>query len=120
MKYSMLLATASLALTLSAGALAAAVKAPAAYTACAACHAPAGGHGIGPSLTGVLGREAGTLAGFRYSRAMRDSGIRWNAKSLNRYIANPQKIVPGNRMPFAGLKDPAQRAAVVRYLSTLR
>ena len=93
---------------------------PAAYTTCAACHAPAGGHGIGPSLAGVLGRKAGTLAGFRYSRAMRDSGIKWNAKMLNRYIENPQKVVPGNRMPFAGLEDSAQRAAIVRYLSTLR
>ncbi|MGA7983580.1 MAG: c-type cytochrome, partial [Burkholderiales bacterium] len=104
----------------STGALAAAVEAPAAFAACAACHAPAGGHGIGPSLTGVLGRKAGTLAGFRYSKAMRNSGIRWNAKSLDRYIANPQKLVPGNRMPFAGLNDAGQRAAVVRYLSTLQ
>ena len=120
MKLPIFIAMGSLVATLSTGALAAPVKAPAAYGACAACHAPAGGHGIGPSLTGVLGRKAGTLAGFRYSRAMRESGIKWNAKSLDRYIANPQKVVPGNRMPFAGLKDAAQRAAVVRYLSTLR
>lgn len=120
MKLPIFIAIGSLAATLSTGALGAAVKAPAAYSACAACHAPAGGHGIGPSLAGVLGREAGTLAGFRYSRAMRDSGIKWNAKSLNHYIENPQKVVPGNRMPFAGLKDPAQRAAIVRYLSTLQ
>jgi len=120
MKLPIIVATGCFAAALSAGALAAAAKAPAAYGACAACHAPAGGHGIGPSLTGVLGRKAGTLAGFRYSRAMRESGIEWSPKSLDRYIANPQKVVPGNRMPFAGLRDPAQRAAVVRYLSTLR
>jgi cytochrome c len=118
MKLPILIVVGSLAGALSTAAFAA--KAPAAYNACAACHAPAGGHGIGPSLAGVLGRKAGTLAGFRYSRAMRESGIKWNAKSLDRYIANPQKVVPGNRMPFAGLRDPAQRAAVVRYLSTLR
>jgi cytochrome c len=104
----------------SAAALAAGGEAPTAYTACAACHAPAGGHGTGPSLSGVLGRRAGTLAGFRYSRAMRGSGITWDAESLDRYIANPQKVVPGNRMPFAGLEDPGQRAAIVQYLRTLR
>lgn len=120
MKPVLTIAIACLAAASSADALAAAANAPAAYAACAACHAPAGGHGIGPSLSGVLGRKAGSLAGYHYSRAMRASGIRWSAGSLNRYIANPQKVVPGNRMPFAGLRDAAQRAAIVRYLSTLK
>jgi cytochrome c len=120
MKLSMLAAVGALALIPFGTALAAAVEAPAAYAACAACHAPAGGNGIGPSLTGVVGRKAGTSAGFHYSRALRQSGIRWNARTLDRYIADPQKLVPGNRMPFAGLKDAAQRAAIVQYLGTLR
>jgi cytochrome c len=120
MKLPMFIAVGGLAATLSTSGLAAANKAPDAYAACAACHAPAGGHGIGPNLVGVVGRQAGTLSGFHYSRAMRQSGIKWNAKSLDRYIANPQGEIPGNRMPFAGIQDPEQRAAVVRYLSTLR
>ena len=73
-----------------------------------------------PAKGAVAIGSAGTLGGFHYSRAMRQSSIEWNAKSLDCYIANPQEEIPGNRMPFAGIQDPEQRAAIVRYLSTLR
>jgi cytochrome c len=90
---------------------------PAAASACMACHGPAA---LGPSLTGVVGRKAGSIPGFLYSRVMKGSDITWDEQTLERFIADPQQVVPGNRMPFAGLEDAAQRAEVVRYLKTLK
>jgi cytochrome c len=63
---------------------------------------------------------AGTAPGFHYSDAMKESGIVWNAKMLDAYLESPQKVVPGNRMPYAGLEDPTDRADLVAYLATLK
>src|SRR5690242_8856139 len=79
------------------------------FKPCAACHAINHTDGVGPGLQGIIGRMAGTVPGFRYSDAMKKSGIVWDAKILDAYLESPQKVVPGNRMPYAGLKDPTDR-----------
>jgi len=93
---------------------------PQAFNQCTACHSTAPGKTIiGPSLAGVYGRKAGALAGFQYSDAMKNSGLAWNAGNLDSFLANPMGKVPGTLMGFAGIKDAAQRKAVIDYLKTL-
>ena len=87
---------------------------------CSICHSPEPNRNkIGPSLFKVVGRPAGSIAGFDYSDANRHSGIVWDMQSLDRYLKAPQAMVPGTRMTFPGLKDDQERAAVIKYLSTL-
>jgi len=90
------------------------------YAQCAACHSIDGSHGVGPSLQGVIGRQAGSAPGFRFSRSMKGAGYPWDAKALDAYIANPQGAVPGNVMPYAGLADAKQRADLIAYLASLK
>lgn len=87
------------------------------FEACRACHAADGAtNQVGPSLRGVVGRKAAALEDFRYSPAMKRSGITWNAQSLDAFIADPQKTVPANRMPFDGVPDARDRADLIAYL----
>ena len=87
------------------------------FEECATCHSTERGvNNVGPSLFGVLGRKAGEIADFRYSPAMRTSGITWSAQTLDKFIADPQQEVPGNRMPFAGMPDAGDRADLIAYL----
>ena len=87
------------------------------FEECAACHKiERGENDLGPSLHGVFGRKAGTLADFRYSPALKRSGITWTAQTLDAYLADPQKAVPANRMPYAGLADASDRADLITYL----
>ncbi|MBZ9894570.1 MULTISPECIES: cytochrome c family protein [unclassified Mesorhizobium] len=90
------------------------------FKACAACHATDHANRVGPGLGGVIGRKAGSVAGFRYSNAMKKSDIVWDVKILDAYLESPQKVVPGNRMPYAGLKNSEDRADLVAYLATLK
>src|SRR5438105_12732440 len=90
------------------------------FLQCAACHSVDGSNGAGPSLKGIVGSKAGDFPGFRFSRAMKNSGIVWDAKTLDAYIANPQAAMPGNVMPYSGLPDAKQRADLVGYLQTLK
>jgi cytochrome c2 len=93
---------------------------PQAFNQCTACHSTAPGKTIiGPSLARVYGRKAGSLAGFQYSDAMKGSGLAWNTGNLDSFLANPAGKVPGTLMGFAGIKDAAQRKAVIDYLKTL-
>ena len=92
----------------------------AAFASCAACHSIDGSNGAGPSLQRVVGRKAGAFADFRYSRAMKAAGTTWDAASLDAYIADPQKLIPGNTMPFSGVPDAKERADIVAYLVTLK
>jgi cytochrome c len=90
------------------------------FEQCSVCHTTDGTPKTGPSLKGVVGRPSGTFPGFRYSRAMKNSHLTWDAGNLNEYIANPQEKVPGNVMPFSGIADTTQRADLIAYLSTLK
>jgi cytochrome c len=87
---------------------------------CLACHTLDKSNGLGPSLIGVVGRAAGSIPAFRYSRAMRTAKIVWDEKTLDAYLADPQKVIPGNAMPFAGIPDRQERAEVIEYLKTLK
>lgn len=94
---------------------------PAVFAQCAACHSTESGKNIfGPSLAGVSGRRAGSLPGYSYSDALKNSGLVWNAASLDRWLTSPQRTVPGTKMPFTGIADPAKRKQVVDYLLTLK
>ena len=117
-----MLASATLALAPAAHAAGDAAKGKAVFAQCAACHkADASGKStIGPNLWKIVGRPAGTLAGFNYSPAMKGAKRAWTEANLDTYLAAPAKAVPGNRMPFAGLKDATARANVIAYLKTLK
>ena len=87
------------------------------FEECHACHAVERGvNGVGPSLYGVFGRRAGELDDFRYSPALKKSGITWTTKTLDAYIADPQKAVPANRMPYAGMPEARDRADLILYM----
>jgi len=90
------------------------------FTQCSVCHSTDGTNNVGPSLKGIAGRKAGTFAGFHYSHAMKAANITWSDQTLDAYIANPQKVVPGNVMPFSGLAADKQRADLIAYLKTLK
>jgi cytochrome c len=90
------------------------------FKACAACHATDHANRAGPGLGGIIGRKAGTAPGFGYSNAMRKSDIVWDTKILDAYLESPQQVVPGNRMPYAGLKNATDRTDLVAYLATLK
>ena len=89
-----------------------------AFAACRACHTlEAGGKStMGPNLHGLFGRKAGAVDEFRnYSPALKKSGIVWSAATLDQYLANPTKMVPGTRM-VARVSDPAKRKQLIAYL----
>jgi cytochrome c len=86
------------------------------YARCAACHALAYDR-VGPRHCSLLGRRAGSVAGFVYSEAMKKSGIVWSAQALDRFIADPLKAVPGTTMTYAGVPDPKERADLIAYLA---
>jgi cytochrome c len=85
------------------------------YERCLACHALQYDR-TGPRHCGLLGRKAGSVAGFDYSEAMKRSGIVWNAATLDRFLANPLGTVPGTTMGYAGIADARERADLIAYL----
>ncbi|MCX7284909.1 MAG: cytochrome c family protein [Novosphingobium sp.] len=87
------------------------------FAQCKACHAiEAGKNMVGPSLAGVVGRAAGSIAGFSYSNANKTSGITWSPEKLFQYLEKPARVVPGTKMAFAGLPKAQDRADVIAYL----
>jgi cytochrome c len=85
---------------------------------CTACHSMEPDKNLtGPSLSGVIGRKAGTLGSFsRYSDAIRSSGVVWEDKTLDAWLADPQHVIPGNQMTFPGIENRQQRADVIAFL----
>lgn len=88
------------------------------YKRCRACHTLGEGerHKVGPNLWGIYGATAGAREDFNYSKAMTASGVVWDDDTLSAYIEKPSTYMPGNRMSFAGLRKPEDRAAVLEYL----
>ena len=94
---------------------------PADWGKCAACHTNKPGiNAVGPTLFGVVGRKAGSVPGYAYSEANKASGLTWDEATLDEYLTAPMKKVPGTKMVFAGISDPAERKTVIDYLKTLK
>jgi len=91
------------------------------FTQCMACHSTTPGEQLtGPSLALIWNRGAASVEGFhRYSDALQKSDLKWNAPTLDKWLASPEKLVPGTSMTFPGLKDPQQRQDVIAYLQAL-
>jgi cytochrome c len=88
---------------------------------CSVCHSPrAGGQQFGPNLAGLVGRRAGSLPGFPYSDALKNSGLVWTDDNLMKWIANNTQMVPGTLMPHPEITDPVEKAYLVAYLKTLK
>lgn len=85
---------------------------------CRTCHVTdEGDHRLGPSLHNILGSEAGSKPGFRYSSSMADADIVWDKQTLDRFIADPNAVVPGNNMkPYSGITSAEERAKIIAYL----
>lgn len=87
------------------------------FQKCHACHSmrPESG-ALGPSLSGFFGRKAGSQEQFRYSPAMRRSDVVWDDATLDQFLAEPQTLIRGNRMPFAGMPEKSDRDDLIAYL----
>ena len=92
-----------------------ATKGEADFAVCKTCHA-LDKNMIGPHLKGVVGRKAGSIADYTYSAANKGSGITWTPEKLFQYLEAPQRVVPGTKMTYPGLKDAQKRADVIAYL----
>lgn len=88
------------------------------FTQCRACHqiGPAAKNVIGPEMNGVIGRKSGTVEGYSYSPANKNSGLTWDAATFATYIKNPQVVVKGTKMTFAGVKDDQKIKDLIAYL----
>ena len=87
------------------------------FKKCKVCHTlKVGKNRIGPSLAGIIGRPAASIKGFRYSKAMKASGLVWDVETLGQYLENPKKFVPKTKMIFKGLKKEQDRDNLIAYL----
>ena len=89
------------------------------FKKCAACHSitQGGSNKIGPALWGVLGRKAGSVSDYKYSKAMVAYGKAWSFEEMNDFLIKPKDWIKGTKMSFAGLKNPKERAAVILYMN---
>ena len=99
-----------------------AAKGQALIKQCASCHSfDSGGKTLtGPNLHAIVGRQAGSVAGFGYSEKMKGLGKPWDVDLLDQFLANPKAVVPGTKMSYAGLAKPDQRADLIKYLESLK
>lgn len=90
------------------------------FKKCAACHNadPGGANALGPALFGVMGRPVAAHGGFAYSPALKEAGGTWDWDRMSAWLANPKKFAPGNKMTFAGLGNPQDRANVMAFLNS--
>jgi cytochrome c len=94
---------------------------PESFEACTACHSYQQNEPLleGPPLWGVIGRNVASVDGYEYSSALRATGGAWNRARLDRFLANPQVFAPGTNMDVGGVRDAAERAAVLDFLELL-
>jgi cytochrome c len=94
------------------------VRGKALYRGCEACHSVED-NDLGPRHRGVVGRLAGSVEDYSYSKALKQSGLTWNESTLDQWLTNPSDLVPGTKM-FFKLDDPQARADVIAYLEELK
>lgn len=89
------------------------------FNRCVACHTTekGGANGVGPNLHGVVGHKPGSVAGYAYSPAMAGLGGTWDPATLDTYLTNPHKMLPGTKMAFAGIPDAGDRANLIAFLA---
>ncbi len=87
---------------------------------CSTCHSLNAGKAsvVGPELTDIVGRTIGSVEGFAYSKALKESEAVWTTETLDKFLTNPAKQFPGNKMAFGGLADSKQRQLIITYLET--
>ena len=92
------------------------VKGKKVFKKCVVCHSlQEGKNKIGPSLYNLLGRKAGSVDGYKYSKAMKNSGVVWNEESLDKFLTKPRKFIPKTKMSFRGIKKKSLRDDLISF-----
>ncbi len=98
------------------------VKGKKVYKKCKVCHTvdDGGRNLLGPNLFGIVGQKSGQKEGYKYSKAMKESGLTWDEATLDLYLKKPKALVKRTKMTFIGLKKDKDRADIIAYLKTLQ